>query len=175
MTELDHWPTMEEAAQQLRISMRTMWRHSQRGALEIRPRAAAGRKPVNVCNPADVEKLKPGPYVYVARTEAQEAKHQAKNGVVPAIVPVATGLEPVTIGAILEALQTIATVATGLKAVTDGTKLWLTLDEAALYSGMARSVLRRATISGEVASRRDGPRGATIIQRASLERFSAQV
>ena len=150
------WPTIEEAAAQLGTSVRTMWRHAEARTVEIRKRPRPGKKPANIVNPRDLEKLMPEPYVMPTRENAGIAVRSKPS-------------EP----AWPAALESIATILSAHRdTVTIGAKLWLSLDEAAAFSGLTTAVLRNCIAYGHMKAIKGGPHGAWRIQRASLEAFA---
>lgn len=154
------WPTEAEAAQILGTSVKTITRYGAKGLIEIRKRPREGKRPENVCNPRDVEKLKPAAHVMPAASQA----------LVPAVRE--TALAPL-VPEFVSFIRTISTaIATMRTDVQNGTieKLWLNLDEAAAYSGLAKRDLL------ELCRMEDPPidvrkSGGWKIRRASLERF----
>ncbi len=163
----DDWPTLEEAATTLETSVRTMWRHIERGDVEVRKRALPGRKPANIVNPRDVDKLRPQPFVMPAAPP-----EEMQTAVVP-VLP--SSLERGVIDGIAAALKSLSGVvsippASNLTVPIDR-KLWLTLAEAVAYTGFGSSVLRRGITDGTLEAQRGGPNGATIVRRSSLEAF----
>jgi hypothetical protein len=153
---LKDWPTIKQAAQELKASVRTIWRHSKRGALEIRKRPVPSRKPINVCNPSDIDKLKPAPYIIT-----QEAGDG--SGGVEMMLPiskVSDALERIV--SIFHERQNAVTVARPIE------RIWLTLEEARSYSGRSRSCLLRMCREGKLVAEKDG---GWKIRRVSLEEF----
>lgn len=173
LTDLSQWPTLEEAAAILKTSVRSLWRHNERGELEMRKRPKPGRKPENVVRPEDLEKLKPQPYP--VRMPAPQFHPEAFSMTTPAL----TGNH---LDRFLDALQNLgaqralpppAEPARPAPAAVDlDRKLWLTIPEAAVYSGFSSLKLRAAIKDGRLTARPDGPRGAVIIRRAALEEFA---
>jgi hypothetical protein len=172
--DLTQWPSVEEAAVALRTSARSIIRHNERGELEFRKRPRPGKKPENVVNPADLEKLKPAPYPVkmpapqFSPEPRQIFDHSAMNrfvsGLAEAVASHTRALPP--------APEPAAAPRPEPPAVALDRKLWLTLPEASVYSGISSSKLRAAANEGLLRARPDGPRGALIIKRASLEEFA---
>jgi hypothetical protein len=166
----DSWPTFAEAAEQLNASLRTMWRYNARGQLEVQKRPQPGRKPVNVVNPRDLEKLKPAPYV-VAPENMHLAVHQnAAQAPAPR-----TGSQPG-----LEAILSIFT--DRLKAVTIDTKDTvrisekpiLKLTEVHALTGIPIERLRQAITDGRLKARLDSEWGRGYrVRRGDLDAFIA--
>lgn len=151
----ESWPTIEEAAAQLGTSVRTIWRYAKEGAIQTKKRKRDGKKPENVCNPRDVERLMPAEvHVMPPSGEAIMLRRQAKPGAKPWE----------------GALEVIATILTGQRdADRIAGKLWLTLDEATDYSGLCRADLLTLCQHGKIGSRKSG---GWKIRRASLDDFS---
>jgi hypothetical protein len=175
---LDSWPTIHQAAAALRTSTRSVLRAQDRGEIEIRKRTRPRKKPENVVNPDDLQKLiekeapKPHPVRMPAIAPAPQFHPDAFAFTVPA-------LQPAQIDRFLEALQNM-TAQRALPAPEEAArpaapavplhlKLWLTLPEASVYSGYSERKLRQAAADGRIHATKDGPRGAIIIRRASLE------
>jgi hypothetical protein len=55
---IEKWPTLEESAQLLGASVRSIWRYAQQGRIEMRKRPSPGRKLLNVCNPQELAELR---------------------------------------------------------------------------------------------------------------------
>ena len=166
MSEIDvsQWPTLDEAAAQLQTSPRTLQRQHRRGMLELRKRPRSGRKPENVCNPADLERLQATAYVLPPETPPKTT-----NGIATRVPRAgSTRLSE----SILERLALALPPPAGCPAVPLDRKLWLTLEEASAYSGFGRSVLERGIADGQLTAEKRGPRRAWIVQRASLEIFA---
>jgi excisionase family DNA binding protein len=175
--DLSEWPSVDQAAVQLRTSRRSVIRANERGKLEFRKRARAGRKPENVVNPDDLKKL----------LESQEPKPFPVN--MPAAAPLqfhpdafTMTTPPLTgdhIERFLDALRELtsqrmlpapeAAAIAPAPAVPLHLKLNLTLEEAAVYSGYSARKLSQAIKDGRLHATKDGRRGALIIRRASLE------
>src|SRR5690348_7977261 len=60
---MSEWPTESEAAALLGASVKTLHRYAAKGLIEIQKRPRPGKKPENVCNPRDIERLKPAAHV----------------------------------------------------------------------------------------------------------------
>lgn len=169
--DLSQWPSVEEAAVALRTSARSIIRHNERGELEFRKRQRAGKKPENVVNPDDLEKLKPQPYP--VKMPAPQFHPEAFSMTTPAL----TGEH---LDRFLDALRDLgaqralpAPAAEPARpeppAVPLHLKLRLTIEEAAAYSGMSERKIRMNVEAGNLDASQDGPRGKWIIKRASLE------
>lgn len=156
--DVQDWPTIEQAAGELKASIRTIWRHNERGVLEIRKRPIAGRKPVNVCNPHDLNKLKPPPYV----VKSDSAEFISSQEMMLPVSRVGDALERIV--TIFQERQDAVTMA-----LPPSQKLWLTLGEARIYSGLGRKDLIELAASGKVQTRMSGNR--RVFQRRSLEAF----
>lgn len=171
--DLTQWPSVEEAAAILQTSRRSIERKFERGELEIRKRTRPGKKPENVCNPADVEKLKPAAYV-IQKYQEDEAEAPTPRNAPPrgsTLDDFALRLWEAIERARPAAIEGKTTIAPLLTVSELSLKLWLTVEEAASLSGYAESKLRAAIAAGAVNANRGGPRRSWIIQRASLESF----
>lgn len=178
MSEIDlsEWPSVDQAAVLLKTSRRSVIRHNERGELEFRKRTRAGKKPENVVNPIDLNKLlekaAPRPFPVPSLPAAPQFHPEAFALTVPA-------LKGDQIDRFIEALRDM-TAPRALPApaapptpppdrVPLHLKLNLTLEEAAVYSGYSTRKLSQAIADGRLAASKDGRRGAYIIRRASLE------
>ncbi len=159
---LADWPTIEEAAAQLNTSVRTMWRHAEARRVEMRKRPRPGKKPENVCNPRDVEKLMPAAHVMPPEKAGAETglARRVQNGA------------PHPWQGALERIATILSAQQDGRIDTIGPtqQLWLSLKEASTLAGLSRKYLLRACEEGRLESVRDGRRRR--IRRASLEAFA---
>jgi excisionase family DNA binding protein len=177
MSELLMWPTQAEAAQILQTSTKTIERHGKEGRIEIRKRACPGRRPENVCNPDDIEKLKPLPHIPRPVTiperyeivNRQLAKARQAND--QAVEPVA--MVPHQLSQLFETIattvQTIQTEAAQTRNASE--KLVFTLKEASRL-GFSVRYLRRAVDEGRLRSFRDGR--SIKIARVSLAEFARE-
>lgn len=176
--DLSQWPSVEEAAVALHTSARSIIRHNARGELEFRKRARPGKKPENVCNPDDLQKLLPQPYS-VRHLEYAGDRFQDEIANLPP-PPMAgdrferflNAIEAATTQRALPAPEAAAPAIAPPAAVALDRKLWLTIPEASIYSGFSSLKLRAAIKDGRLTARPDGPRGAVIIRRAALEEFA---
>ena len=125
---LDNWLTKSAAAAELQVSEKTIERLAAKNEIERRTRRRTGARPQPVYNPSDVAKIKESQNAetfVVPKSEKTAAKPSK------ALVPVRPDL-----GAFLQALSPSEHVP-----LTD--KLFLNLKEAARYSGLPRSLIRR--------------------------------
>lgn len=166
---LREWLTLKETIEALEKSSTTVERlvASQRLRSKLEPRP--GRKAERVYHAGDVERLK--------RAEEEGRRQPAlvlpKAPPVPA-VPAPLALAPETRDLARELMERLA----GPRPVALTEKLWLNLDEAAEYSGLARTFLRDSCVEPEhykegenLIGIRGGPHNALRIQRKSLEAF----
>jgi|SRR5579884_330049 len=136
MTHLSQWPTIAEAAAALQTSSRSIERRIAAGEIEARHRPRPGRKPETVCNPADIERLKPQPFV-MPETAANGALTKAEK------IPAAG------------ALDLIAAAIAGAHHTGPPARTWLTAAEAAEASGLSIRLLKRLASAGQIAAVRD--------------------
>jgi excisionase family DNA binding protein len=162
--ELSEWPTEAQAAALLGTSVKTINRHAKDGRLELRKRPRAGKKPENVVNPADLDKLLPRAHVMRPEQENEDAPRAlTRRDPVPA-----NGAA----GEFLAFIRTIATAIETERYIVQMPLPWITVEEAATVSGLAANYLRRAIRDGRIEAVRGGPRGKLRIRRASLNEFS---
>jgi hypothetical protein len=160
MIDVSKWPSEAEAASMLGTSIKTIIRYAAAGKIETRKRPRPGKKPENVCNPRDIEKLLPTAHVMPVEAEDVTAtialrKSQSPNGN-------ADG------AALLAFIRTIATAIETERQIAQMPRLWLTLEEARSYSGRSRSWLLRMCREGRLVAEKDG---GWKIRRESLEGF----
>jgi len=156
--DLQDWPTIEQAADEINASVRTIWRHNERGLLEIQKRPVPGRKPINVCNPSDLNRLKPPPYAVAKEEEAESTSREI-------MLPMSK---------VSEAVERIVTIFQGRQdaVMMPPPRAWITPAEAAEISGLTETYIRDRVRVGLIDAVRGGPHGALRIRRASLEAFS---
>lgn len=162
MPNVDQWPTESAAAALLGTSVKTIARYARQGKIERRKRPVAGRKPENVCNPRDLERLLPAAHVMVPEEPPPQTEALARR-------PPQNGMA----GEFLAFIRTIATAvsADGQTVQTKTARVWLSLDEAAEHSGLSRGFLLRLVREGAIDANRGGPHGALRLRRVSLEDF----
>jgi len=169
---LADWPNEAQAAALLGTSVKTIIRYADAGKIETQKRPRQGKKPENVCNPRDIEKLLPQAHVMP----------EASNGTAITRMPAepARALDPAPILAMIRA---IATAIETERQIVQIPKLWLSLQEAAEYSGLTKSdllfVCRESFRAQEKCAAQPLPgtlvvrkSGGWKIQRASLEAFA---
>ena len=146
----EEWLTRDEAIKQLNRSQASIERLVRAGALRSQLVEVPGRKPMRVYAADSVQKLK--------RVSDDVPMLRSEPKAVALAVP-----------------ETALTVARELvdritsPRVPLDKKLWLTLEEAVLYSGRTRALLLRECREGVLRSEKDG---GWKIQRASLEAFA---
>ena len=151
--DLTEWKTKGEAAVILECSEKTIERMAGRREIERRDRRIAGRKPLPVFNPQDIERLQAASAV----VEAFPVERQGNGG--NALVKRSGGAEgfnPVI--DLVAAMQ--------LPRVKVNEKFYLTLAEAVELSGLSRAFLLRQIKSGGLKAMKD--RGWKI-RRSELE------
>jgi hypothetical protein len=142
--DLSGWPSKLDAARLLGIGERTLDRQIARtGAPEIRMRPRNnGRKPEPVCNPQDLERL-------VAERKRAVLMSPEFSSAVALAHPVDDG------PAISRVMSAVAKIlGPSLEAVT-ARPLWLTLQQAAGYTGLSMALLVRLAQGGAVDAVKD--------------------
>lgn len=164
-TDLSDWLTVEEAAQVIGVSTRTVERLGHAKKLERRPRRQEGTPPVAVYNPDDVDRI------------ARERRPEAAPFVLPRMPDThGNGRRGQGAGAVsidTEALSVPAgddpirqLFAAALRAVLSppsppvserigGEHLYLTLPEAAAWTGLTEAYLRRKCRDGSLKAIKD--------------------
>lgn len=142
MAELSEWLTVAEAAAALATSARSIERRIRAGDIEVQHRARPGRKPETVCNPADIDRLKPAAFVMPAT-------------LVPVPAPASTH-ERISPAGTLDLITAALQAAAQREAPEPHRRAWLALDEAAEASGLSAAFLKRQAKAGAIAAVRDG-------------------
>jgi len=155
-------------------SIKTVERLVAAGELDSKLIAREGRKPERVYSASDIERLKRENMRRRERRLATIPSNRQISAPPPATASVA--ISPDSLTALREAMSQLVLQRS---AVPISQKLWLTLQEAAEYSGLSQTYLRESCIrpgdyrEGEnLIGVRGGPHGALRIQRASLDAFS---
>ena len=169
--DLSSWPTHTEAAAQLATNERTIRRWIQADRLKAGYRPAAGRKPVAVVDPADVERLRgERKTVVIVETAAPENSDPAERR--RAVGPYLNGRvdtpEPGTALDRSRSSDPFAGLAAHLARIAAAfpapqPKPWLGLAEAAEYSGLPRAWL--------IAQARSGALRAVNVGQGTRERW----
>ena len=154
MIALDTWLTKSDVISELNTSGRTVDRLAERKQIQTTYRSVPGRRPLVVYNPDDVARLKeqaltPQPFA-LPPTSGSVAK--IDSGI----------LNP-----ILDVAQQAFRMFQPNERIYDG-RTWLTLEEAAKFTGLPKSVLLSAAAAGEIRARKSG---RWYFQRRSLEEF----
>jgi excisionase family DNA binding protein len=121
MPNLSAWVTKPQAAERLQASVKTIERLVMRGQLKQRARVEANQKEVAVYNPVELDRI------------------AAKRGASVAAGPVAVADVPKPVEAAKAAVR---------PGVPIPKKLWLSVREAAEYSGLPKAFLRGAVRTG---------------------------
>jgi excisionase family DNA binding protein len=132
------WPTQTEAAMLLGTGERTIRRWIDAGRLKSALRPAPGRKPVVVVDPEDVEKLR------VERQPPALIQDYASAASNDTGVPAIREQMPDAIARLAEALAAFRP-----EPAAPALKPWLTLEEAALFSGLPKSFLLTQAKTGK--------------------------
>lgn len=154
--DLSAWLSKEAAASQLNMSVRTFERLVAEGKgpeRRLRPRAK-GLKPEPVFNPDDVETLR-------AAAAAKPAVFAATSAIAPistsALAPTAAPDIPPALAAVLSLIDRLAQMAQRPRPepLQAPEPLWMTIDQAAAFTGLSASLLRRLAKSGKLHAIRD--------------------
>ena len=140
--DLSSWPTHTEAAQRLGTNERTIHRWIASGRLTRAYRPATGRKPIVVVDPADLEQIRRERLPPVVLTGDHDGRTQHVQMLSESVeVERARGADPFA-GLAAHLARLAAAFPTAQP------KPWLTLDEAAEYSGLPRAWLIAQARSG---------------------------
>lgn len=168
--DLSAWPTKAAAAAALQCSVRSLELRIQGGEIEVRPRRRPGQRRELVCNPRDIESLKPPAFVLPASSELKRAN--ANGLAVPTTQrgdqPPSSGNAPQALDALAAWLSTTAAAQQPQNAPEEP-KPWLTLDAAAQLSGLSQAFLKRECRAGNIRAVRDQRKW--MIHRPSLLAF----
>src|SRR5262245_54083100 len=154
--KFEDWPTKEQAAQRIGISIKTLERMADRGEIHQKFRDRPGASQVAVFNPDDVE-----------RVASQRAAADGKAFVMPP----ARSSEVMRMPAASADAGEAAPKQRIHPAVRTAVPLWLRYDEAVIYSGIGETRLHELLTAGTVRTER-GPKGAVVLCRADLDRLS---
>jgi len=155
--ELESWPTKREAAQQAGVSVRTIERHIAAGRIEARP-----SKRGLLCNPKDVAALPRAATAVITPPDAgQESKPGGEN---------AASLVAALVAMLSQLLQRQRIALPDM----DVEELrFLTLEEAAVESGLSEAHLRGAIRDMRMAAVRDGRQWK--VSRRALRRYLSEI
>lgn len=168
--DLSSWPNEAGAAAQLQVSIKTIQRYGEHGKVEVRKRPRPGKKPENIYNPIDIDRLKATPLVL--RPERTE-KDKTTNPITTTVrSEKLRELSESFLERLLVALERPPAPAIASPGVVaPSLKPWLTIQEAVAMSGLSQAFLRSRVREGKIFGVRGGRNGALRIHRASLEAF----
>jgi excisionase family DNA binding protein len=136
--EYSDWLTKQEAADAIGVSTKTIEKFSAEGKLQSAKRSQPGRPPAAVYHPGDVEALRkernPDAQPFVLPRESQALQTTSPTASPTSQIVVAS--------AVLDALGLAARAMTDAVGKPEPPRLFLTLDQAAEFSGLPRSYLR---------------------------------
>jgi excisionase family DNA binding protein len=158
--DLSTWLTKADAAARLGLSERTLDRLVAAGkGPECRDRRRPGKRPEPVYNPRDLDVLAGAAAARPAVIAAASPIGQPQLDVQRAIDAegIMWGEIPRPLGVVLRVIEQLAQI-TRHPEPAAASPPWLTMREAAKYSGLSESLLRRLARSGELFSVRDGAR-----------------
>ncbi|MBV8895799.1 MAG: hypothetical protein JO051_04755, partial [Acidobacteriaceae bacterium] len=133
-TELSEWLTIADAAAALLTSERSITRRIKTGEIEARHRPRPGRKPLTVCNPADIERLQPPAHVM--------PDYSSNAALVPASERIPAG------PTLHDVIAAMATAAAARPTPKQETRPWISLTEAAAATGLPKHFLRASALAG---------------------------
>jgi len=161
--DLSTWLSKPAAAARLAISERTLERMVAAGkGPQSRQRTRRGKRPETVYNPQDVETLADAagvqPFVMAPEPSAPQNAAVART---------ADGIPPALAG-VLSVIERLAQMAQrpSIEPASGLSSLWLTLDQAAAYTGLSRAFLKRLVDDGKLPAIRDR---ATKVKREHLD------
>lgn len=169
MADLSSWLTKRQAAEALEVSEKSIERYVKAKRLKSRMRRAPGQRPVVVYDPESIQSMKANrdqDELYEDVTPVEEVVGDAKALVKSTRHPAAPALQmPTNLPAALAAL--LAGLETGKTSVSIERRVFLTLTEAAHFSGLPASLLRQLISSGKLQAMKTG--AGWRIPRSALE------
>lgn len=152
---VDDWLTKQQAAQVLGLAEKSLDRMATRGEIQKAMRKRPGLPPQAVFHPGDVD-----------RAKAEREK--------PFVMPSGTTSTSVPVLSNSAAMPAVIQAISGIKQRSDGVRLperlYLTIEEAAEFTGLGVGYIRKQIREGKITPRRGaGPRGADVLRRADLE------
>lgn len=168
------WITIAEATKLLGRSYKTVERLVSAGHIKTMVEPRAGRKPERLYDSQDVSRLAeramPRANGSVAASEGAPPDSLAiRKRPAPPSLPLEV-LQPVVERMAGAMEQTAAAMTRAFDQKPEPAKLWLSLEEAAAYTGLSKSDLKRARLEGKVTALRSG-RGWRY-RRVSLDDFA---
>ena len=166
MDDLSTWKTKAEAAAILGTSEKAIERYANKGTIRRAERLIPGRRPLPVYHPEDIDKLKGQT---IEATPVEESPKKLPRDVRKAVAA--------TAGQSMELLPPnvkTAIVSARIEAelVPVYRRLYLSLDEAARYSGLGIGYLRKLVEEGTLEVKRGaGPNRTDVVKRTDLERL----
>lgn len=152
------WLTKSEAAAALNIGEKTIERYAAKGKIQQSWRRVEGRRPIAVYNPADIEALK------AEHFQAEFVMPEEKNG----LAVQTQRQQPGNGKPSMDMERFFGAMAAAVQIPARKEKLFLTLEEAAEFSGLPQAYLTRAIKSGELPAIKSGK---VFIRRRDLEKF----
>jgi hypothetical protein len=183
--DVSDWLTEAEAAAELDCSVRTIQRYASDGKIEMRKRQREGRKPESVCNPSDVDKLRPSTVHVMPKEKKAPPKVQA-NGQLNTELRLRRAVETVAIVGKLAAAMHAQTEAQTerwraeredarerweaeqARLTTTPPDPWISIEEAAALVKLTPSYLRVQVRMGKIPAVYGGPHGALRVHRGAL-------
>lgn len=157
-TNYPDWLTREESARVIGVSTKTVEKLERDKKLHRKDRKRAGKPPIAVYHPADVQKM------------AEEYQRSSEPGILPpelaqmpASSPAPLAVRSQVPGGFLEALAQIS----NKLVVRVSERLYLKIAEASLYSGLPQAYLKRLIREGKLSALRTG--AGWRIKRCDLE------
>lgn len=153
--DLSTWLTEEDAAARLGVSERTLRRRCEDGTgPERQYRPVDGRKPEPVYRPDDVERLAPPrPAVFSERNPLLPQPHANGLPAPPLELPAGAGMT--LAGAIESAVLRAAEMIADRFPAPKPDALWLTIDQAAQYTGLSQTLIALLVRGGKLNAFRD--------------------
>ena len=155
IARIREWLTLGETIATLEKSASTIERAVAAGRIRSKLEPRPGRKPERMYNAGDLERIKDAEQERNLRFPAPYKKPEPKSAAM------LMGLQPEMISSLRDVMMEWRNAP-----IPVTVKLWLTIEEAAAYSGRSRSRLLQWCREGKVTAERDG---GWRIHRASLE------
>lgn len=167
MADLSDWLTKQQVSDALSVSEKTIERYVKAKKLRTRTRREKGQRPVLVYDPAMVQQL---------IQERNDANADADIIDIPLPLPAPVDSKDKPLGPSLppQLAMLVAAIETSRTAtVAIDKKLFLTPHEAALFSGLPESYLRRLISAGKLKAMKTG--SGWRIPRAAIEALALDI
>ena len=161
------WPTKEQAAERCLTSTKSIERLAAQGKLRQAWRPVDGRKDVRVYNPDDVQRIR--------EQRLADRRPELKGEASGTALATTAGAAPPALRLTPELQALVSVLATAIPAASVAPpSLWLTLEQAAAWTGIMKAEIHRAVHAKppRLTSHPIGPRGSLAVWHEDLLRFA---